>query len=236
MDTTHIAYTAEDLISYKLQHSGLLVAKPKFDREGADLLVLMNVENGAKFCRVQCKGRSLLKLKSKSHVKVPKSYIQGAFILILFIDDGNENETNLFCFSPNDIKKRWKLKTLRNSDGDFYSLSFSKTTFKDVKRKGNLMEYYLSNHKIEEIKNIIRQADINKEFMQMVTLLKNQKDLIKLQKEKHKLEGIINEIKHIEEIKNILEEKIKLMEEKYKYLENQLKAEKSNGQTHNTQV
>jgi len=229
MDTTHIAYTAEDLISYKLQHSGLLVAKPKFDREGADLLVLMNVENGAKFCRIQCKGRSLLKINSTSHVEVPKTYIKGAFVLILFIDDGDEHDTNLFCFFPNEIKKRWKLKTFRNSKVDFYQLSFSKTTFKDITKSGNLIEFSLTNQKIEEIKDIIRQADINEEFMTMVSLLKNQNDLIKLQKEKHNLEGLLKKIKHIEEIKKILEEKIKLMEEKYEYLESQFKADKSNG-------
>jgi len=173
---------------------------------------------------------------SKSHVEVPKSYIQGAFVLILFINDGNERDTNLFCFFQNDIEKRWKLKTFRNSAKDFYRLSFSKVTFKDVKRKGNLMEYYFTNHKIEEIKNVIRQSDINKEFMKMFALLKNQDDLIKLQKEKHKLEGIIKEIKRTEEIKNILEEKIKLMEEYYEHLESQFKADKSTGPVHNTLI
>jgi hypothetical protein len=228
MDTTHIAYTAEDLISYKLQHSGLLVAKPKFDREGADLLVLMNVENGAKFCRIQCKGRSLLKTNSRSHVEVPKTYIKGAFILILFIDDGDEHNTNLFCFFPNDIMRRWKLKTFINSKYDYYQLSLSKTSFQDPMSKGNFLEFKLNNQKIEEIKNVIRKADINEELMQMADLLKNQNDLIKLQNEKHKLDGLLTQIKHKEEIINISEENIKLREEKYQYLESKFKADKSN--------
>jgi hypothetical protein len=228
MDTTHKANIAEDLISHKLQRSGLLVAKPKFDHEGADLLVLMNLEKGAKFCRVQCKGRSLLKLMSKSHVEVPKKYIQGAFLLVLFIDDGEEKETNLFCFFQDDIENRWKLRTVRNSECEFYRLSFSKASYKDVKKRGNLLEYYLTNQKIEKIKRIIREANIDKEFGQMFALLKNQDGLIKLQKEKHKLEGIIREIKHTEEIKNILEDKIKLMEERYEHLVNQFNADKSN--------
>jgi hypothetical protein len=46
IDTTHIAYTAEDLISHKLQNAGLLVAKPKFDRDGTDFLALISVGNG----------------------------------------------------------------------------------------------------------------------------------------------------------------------------------------------
>lgn len=47
MDTTHIAYTAEDLIAHKLQRYGLLVAKPKFDQSGTDLIALDEVKDGA---------------------------------------------------------------------------------------------------------------------------------------------------------------------------------------------
>jgi hypothetical protein len=227
MDTTHIAYIAEDLISHKLQHSGLLVAKPKFDCEGADLLVLMDVGEGAKFCRVQCKGRSLVKSVS-SNVKVPKSYVTGAFILFLFVDDGNEQETNLFCFFSSDIENRWKLKTFRNSARDYYRLSFSKPTYKNVSKKGNLTEYSLTDHKIEKIKNVIRQADIKKELKQVFDLLKKQNDLIRLQKKKYELEGLIKDIKHTEEVKSILEEKIKIMEEHYEHLKSKFKEENPN--------
>lgn len=34
MDTTLMEYTAEDLIAHKLQRAGILISKPKFDREG----------------------------------------------------------------------------------------------------------------------------------------------------------------------------------------------------------
>jgi len=221
MDTTHIAYTAEDLISHKLQRAGLLVAKPKFDQESADLLVFMRIEDGAKFCRVQCKGRSLINSTS-SNVAVPRNYVAGAFILLLFIDDGYEKETNLFCFFSEDIKKKWKLKTFKNSEKDYYRLSFSRPTFKDFKKQGNLIEHAFNVDKIEQIKEVIKKADIKKEFKKVFDLLKKQNELIDLQRKKYELEGLIKDIEHTEEVRNMLEDEIKILEEHYKDLENQI--------------
>ena len=79
MDTTHLEYTAEDLISHKLMQAGLLVAKPKFDREGTDLLALLQMADGVKFCRIQCKGRSIK--DSNSNIKIPTSYVTNGFVL-----------------------------------------------------------------------------------------------------------------------------------------------------------
>jgi len=227
MDTTHMEYTAEDLISYKLQRSGLLVAKPKFDRNGADLLAFMNVDEGTKFCRIQCKGRSLLNSNS-SNVEVLKSYVTDAFILLLFINDGNEQSTNLFCFFSNDIKNKWKLKAFKNRSKDFYRLSFSKTTINNVNKRGNLQEYYLTDQKIENIKNIIKHSDTKKEFKIVFDLMKNQNDLIKLQKKKNELEELIKDIKHIEEVKSISEEQLQIMEEHYANIETQFNAKNQN--------
>jgi hypothetical protein len=63
MSTSSLEHIAEDLISHALQRQGILVAKPKFDHDGADLLALLDVSDGAKFCRIQCKGRSFVKGK-----------------------------------------------------------------------------------------------------------------------------------------------------------------------------
>ena len=43
---------------FRLLDAGLLVAKPKFDINGTDLLVFAEMKDGVKFCRIQCKGRS----------------------------------------------------------------------------------------------------------------------------------------------------------------------------------
>jgi hypothetical protein len=97
MDTRHIENTAEDLIAHKLQRGGLLVAKPKFDQKGADLIALDILEDGAKFCKIQCKGRSLKKRGDRAKLLIPKNYVTYAFILFLYIDT-DEDATNIFCF------------------------------------------------------------------------------------------------------------------------------------------
>jgi len=215
MDTTHTAYTAEDLISYRLQRSGLLVAKPKFDREGTDLLVFMNVGSGAKFVRVQCKGRSLIK-SSFSNVEIFESYLTDGFVLFLFINNGAENETNLYCFFSDDIKKNWKRKSYSNSAKNIYRISFSKSTFQNPNKKGNLTDYLFSEEKIDKIKKVIQKTSTKNEFKQLFDLINKQNELIKLTKEKNKLESLVKEIEHTEEKKDMLEEKIKLMEDFYK--------------------
>jgi hypothetical protein len=98
MDTSVMEYTAEDLIAHKLQRGGLLVAKPKFDQEGADLLALLDVADGAKFCRIQCKGRSFGG-SPHSSVVVPMRYVTDAFVLFLFIETGELKRTHLYCFT-----------------------------------------------------------------------------------------------------------------------------------------
>jgi hypothetical protein len=183
MDTTHLACIAEDLISYRLQQAKLLVAKPKFDRDGADLIVFMTVSEGAKFCKIQCKGRSLTK-SDTSNVKVFKSYVTDAFVLLLYIDDGLDDKLNLFCFFSNDIKEKWKLKTFKDSSKDIYSLTITKSAFNNLNKKGNFVEYGLNNSKIERIKDVIKNSDPKKEIEQLIDLIQKQNKLVKLQKEK----------------------------------------------------
>ena len=59
VDTSTKEYTAEDLITYKLQRFDIYVAKPKFDIDGTDLFAMLRFESDAgvvfKYCRVQCK-------------------------------------------------------------------------------------------------------------------------------------------------------------------------------------
>lgn len=211
MDTTHIACTAEDLISYRLQQAGLLVTKPKFDREGTDLIVFMTVSDGAKFCKVQCKGRSLAK-SNTSNIQVFKSYVTDAFVLLLYIDDGFDDRVNLFCFFSDDIKEKWKLKSFKESSKDIYRLNISKSVFNNANKKGNFIEYILNDTKIERLKNIIKNSDSRKEIEQLIDLINKQNQLIKLQKEKTNLETLLNKIEHTDELINLHNEHISTLE------------------------
>lgn len=123
VSTSSLEHIAEDIVSHALQREGVLVVKPKFDHNGADLLALLDVSDGAKFCRIQCKGRSVI--TTKSQIEIPRKYVTDAFIVILFIEDGELTEQNVYCFFGKDIRE-WN----RNKNNDKYTLRFSKSNYK----------------------------------------------------------------------------------------------------------
>jgi hypothetical protein len=154
MDTTKIEYTAEDLISHKLQRGDILVAKPKFDRKGTDLLAFVEMNDGVKFCRIQCKGRTVI--NKNSEIKIPCDYVTPGFIVFLYVEAGNSNETNLFCFFSSEIKN-WKTR------GNNYCLSINREKF-----LSEFESYRFNDSKIELIKIVIRNAEVTKEFHELV--------------------------------------------------------------------
>jgi hypothetical protein len=155
MDTTVMEYTAEDLIAHKLQRSGILVAKPKFDQEGADLLALLGVSDGAKFCRIQCKGRSLARSPNSS-VEVPKKYVTDGFILFLFVETGQADRTHLYCFHGREIRSHWRQR------GNSYVLSISSSTLHA------LAEFAFDDSKVPKIKQAIIDVDAQGEFNKVI--------------------------------------------------------------------
>jgi len=210
MDTTHLEYTAEDLIAHKLQRSGLLVAKPKFDRDGADLIALLDVADGAKFCRIQCKGRSL-KSSKNSNVKIPADYVSGSFFAFLYVDTG-DSETYIFCFSVSDIKIHWDHKTDNNKN--FYSLNIYKNTFLDTSNSSNLLSFSFDPAKIDLIKEDIKKSNSKKEI-KLIELVKTQKELIGITKDYYELKTIVSKIRHLEEIQELHGENLKTLTQQY---------------------
>ncbi len=142
-------YTAEDLIAHKLSRYGFLVAKPKFDREGADLLALLTVGDNARFCRIQCKGRSLR--SGNSNVEIPMSYATNSFVVFLYVEL-SEDETYLYCFLNTEIR------TWHQRDGKYF-LSLNKNTIKD-KHSCHLF----NSQRAEMIRNLIGSAEEMSEF------------------------------------------------------------------------
>jgi len=147
-------YTAEDYISHRLQRSGILVAKPKFDLNGTDLLVFVEMGDGVKFGRIQCKGRSLK--KSSTGVNINKDYVSEGFIFFLYLDDGEFEAHNLYCFFSSDIEQ-WSL----NKKGEY-----TKSIGADFKSKFEFYEF--NESKVEMIKNMIRSAQSSGEFKRLV--------------------------------------------------------------------
>ena len=149
VDTTLKAYTAEDLISYKLQRFGLHVAKPKFDIAGTDLFAMLpfKADTGIvfKYCRIQCKYRSLLET-SNNPINIPESYVKPDFIVFLHINDGDVTEDHLFCFFWEDFLSNsspWHL------EGGQFRFSIT-SNFKEA-----LKRYIFSQSKVDQIKQRI---------------------------------------------------------------------------------
>ena len=150
-----MAKIAEDIVSAKLLSSDIITVKPTVDINGADLLAIMTVQDGAKFARLQCKGRSLLTPQSSNRVVIPESYVTGTFTCFVYIQEGPEMREHLLCFFAFDIKQRWKLSEEKRE----YYLSLYGKTFQD---KYDL--FYFSDSRVRGLKEIIRDSAIDKEF------------------------------------------------------------------------
>ena len=154
MDTSHLANIAEDLISHSLQRAGMLVAKPKFDLAGTDLLAFAEMKDGVKFCRIQCKGRSLV--NGSSSIKIPKAHVTDGLVAILYAELGDSAQ-HLFCFFANDIRQ-W-----HQTDADEYSLSLSRTTIEQ-----KLEFYRFDDTKVHLIQAIVASAELHGEFRSLI--------------------------------------------------------------------
>ncbi len=143
-------------VSATLLQNNIITAHPDVDINGADLLAIMQIEDGAKFARIQCKGRTLKNESATCHIDIKKEYVTGTFTCILKIRYANESNEYLFCFFVNDIKGRadlWKDK------GSHFTLHLYGKTFK---KKLDL--FYLTQSRIGALQEIIRESDANKEF------------------------------------------------------------------------
>ena len=205
-DTTHLSYVAEDLIAHKLQRAGFLVTKPKFDQEGADLLVFLSIGDASKFCRIQCKGRTVI--NRNSNVEIPASYISNAFILLIFVEDGNK-DTNLYCFFNEDIEHFFKLKEYKNVAKNKYRITIPK----NISTNKKFTPFLFDTTKIKLIKNRIKNINTDEEMRKIFSLVQLQSQILDYTKKINDLDKYITELNNIEEQEKILNDKIKILTE-----------------------
>lgn len=155
MDTGKMENTAEDLIAHRLQRAGLLIVKPKFDQNGADLLALLDVSDGAKFCRIQCKGRSLVNSPT-AHVEVPVDYVTDGLVVVLYIETGAGSEPHLYCFLGSEIRSKWTRR------GENYVLYITRSRL-----EADFASYTLDDSRMGEIKKAIINVNVVGEFKTM---------------------------------------------------------------------
>ena len=155
MDTEHLKQIAEQHISATLLRAKILVAKPLFDINGTDLLGFTTVSDGAKFCRIQSKLRSLLKSDDTASITIPKDYVQGAFVVLLCVNVTPDPARPLptYCFFVNDIEQ-WTC----NESGK-YVLSFTAKNFKD-----KLAPHELDEARVAAIIAMLAASDAKREW------------------------------------------------------------------------
>lgn len=156
MDTSVLAYTAEDLIAHRLQRSGILVAKPRFDQSGADLLAILQVRDGARFARVQCKGRTLQDRRS-SEVVIKAHYVSAGFVVFLFVETGQTDRTHLYCFFETDIRSRFHQR------GDELVLPLKYERFEE-----ELRDLEATPQRFDAFKHIIPTTHLDEEFGRVI--------------------------------------------------------------------
>jgi hypothetical protein len=153
MDTKRIEMVAEDRVSHELQQAGMLVAKPKFDVKGTDLLAFVEMHDGVKFCRIQCKARSIA--GSRSSISIPCDYVTDGFVVALWLDAGQWK--NLYCFFASDIRQWHRNK--RNQ----YRLPLNPSNA-GIK----LAPYQLDQSRIKLIETLIQAAEVSAELRRLV--------------------------------------------------------------------
>lgn len=147
-DTKRMEMVAENLIAHFLQRHQILVAKPHFDQEGGDLFAI-TTEGGLRFCRIQCKGRTV-RPSAGSSVEISVKLNLESLIVCLFVDDGSFDKLNLFVFFADDIVK-WP----KNSAGDRYVINLAHGTFADALGANKVSEKI-----VERISNEIMKAKL----------------------------------------------------------------------------
>lgn len=155
MDTSVLENIAELKIAHELQKHNILIAKPYFDQNGTDLLAFSKMEDGVKFCRVQCKGRTVKK-DGKNGIEILKDYVSGGFIVFLYVDFGDFTD-QLYMFHASEIEE-WNL-----SPDNEYTLSLSDSNLRE-----KLEKFIFNYSKVEILKHIIEVAEYTNDYWEII--------------------------------------------------------------------
>jgi hypothetical protein len=149
MDTKPLEIEAESIVQHKLIKHDFHVSKPTFDKNGADLLIIDDINNKfTKTVRVQCKGRTVG--SSATNIKIPVAYVDENFIVFLYTVN-EEKEDLLFIFFSEEIRE-W------NINNNHYSLSISSAKLST----DQFSSYLFSPDKVNSIKSYLNKAPIKK--------------------------------------------------------------------------
>lgn len=221
MDTKHLEQIGVTLIESKLLEAGILLAEPKFDHYGADLIGFTAIDDQGRFCRIQSKYRTLTRTAS---VAVDAAYVVGAFILFVCVQ--MDNERRLYCFTPEEVARVFKLSTARSHS--FFRLTITR------KSTSALSDYDYLQHPKERfaaILNLIMAAPPNCEMQRVFSrLLSKIQELSKLQRRRDDLRERIHEGEITELEQKACDDQLAILKEYKEVLEKQRAGQHGKGQ------
>lgn len=148
-DNKPLEEQAELAVKHHLIKHGFSIAKPSYDTQGGDILIIEKPnEQFSKILKVQSKGRTLG--KSGTNVRIPISYVTDDFILFIYLVK-EDNSDFLYVLFAKDIKQ-W------TSNGKEYTLSITESSIE----KEYMIKKLLSDNKISQIKELLKKAQIKK--------------------------------------------------------------------------
>ena len=148
-DNKPLEEQAELAVKHHLIKHGFSIAKPSYDTQGGDILIIEKPnEQFSKILKVQSKGRTLG--KSGTNVRIPISYVTDDFILFIYLVK-EDNSDFLYVLFAKDIKQ-W------TSNGKEYTLSITESFIE----KEYMIKKLLSDNKISQIKELLKKAQIKK--------------------------------------------------------------------------
>ncbi|CEN38124.1 hypothetical protein [Capnocytophaga cynodegmi] len=148
-DNKPLEEQAELTVRHHLIKHGFSIAKPSYDTQGGDILIIEKPnEQFSKILKVQSKGRTLG--KNGTNVRIPISYVTDDFILFIYLVK-EDNSDFLYVLFAKDIKQ-W------TSNGKEYTLSITENSIEKEYMAKNL----LSEDKISQIRELLKKAQIKK--------------------------------------------------------------------------
>ena len=219
MDTKRLEQIGETFIVSNLLDAGILVAKPFFDRLGADLIGFTSIDNKGRFCRIQCKYRELKKTTS---VQIDSKYVVGAFILFIYIKVASKR--HFYCLLPDDIQRIFSHRAIKTKS--VFRLSITRRVAESLEKDKSIR---FTQEKITAIYKLMKSSSPDSEFRRMISdLSKNFKKLTETRRKYTELNQLVHELEAKTVEKKAIEEKIEILEEYQGFMEKHCK-----GQNHN---
>lgn len=214
MDTRRLEQIGETLIASSLLEAGILPAKPFFDHLGADLIGFTSVDDRGRFCRIQCKYRTLNRSTS---ILLDGSHVAGAFVL--FICLRVDNQKRLYCLLPEEIRFLFKCR----SEGSkvVYRLTITHNNISMLDQ----YDYMAFSQEINAaVIHLMKVSSPTAEFVKAFSGLHAKvKELSELRRKQDNLRELLHEIRLADLQKKAAEEQLATLEEYVAFIEEQVR-------------